>query len=473
MEDDIYLKRKIYDELVKWNSDPNKLPLIVDGLRQVGKSYIVNKFAHDKFENVITFDFRSRKDLRKIFDGNLDVDSLIRNATPYFPNQSFIPNKTILIFEEIGDCPLARTSLKFFALDKRFAVIATGSLLGVINYRRKQKIDIPTGYEKVIHLSSLDFEEFLWANGVSIEAIDVLKGYTKRKEELPSALSSFYIDMIKRYVVIGGMPKSVKEYLKTNSFSKSREILEGLLNDYRGDFGRYVNDENEEEIDYKLQQHLNQIFDSIPEQLSRETDSFKFKLSSLKSGARYSKYREPFFWLEKAGLILRCFNLKAIEKPLEANKNESSFKVFLSDIGLLMAMFPLTTSQHFLRDELDSRKGAIFENLLAVFIYKEGFPLYYFLNGSEHLEIDFILEDSDGILLFEEKSVNGKMRASRMVMENKSPYHAKACYKIIRNNFAKGDFYISIPHFASPFLLEDIANKIKKDTKFEPLKYPE
>ena len=245
MDEDIVLKRKIYDDLLEWNSNPDKVPLIVDGLRQVGKSYIVDKFAHENYENVITYDFRHRKELRSIFNGNLDVDSLIEKSFPYFPNDKFIPNKTVLIFEEIGDCPFARTSLKSFALDKRYAVIGTGSLLGVLNYRRKEKIEVPTGYEKIIHMSSLDFEEFLWANGVDEKAISTLKNYIKQKKELPSALANFYKGMIERYVVIGGMPGSVKEFLKTNNFIKSREYLEGLIKDYRSDFGRFINKDDE------------------------------------------------------------------------------------------------------------------------------------------------------------------------------------------------------------------------------------
>lgn len=348
MTDGIVLKRKIYDTLVEWNKDQNKVPIIVDGLRQVGKSYIVDKFARDNYENVITYDFRHRKELRKIFDGNLDVDSIILKSTPYFPNSQFVPYKTILIFEEIGDCPLARTSFKSFAQDKRFVVIATGSLLGVLNYRRKQKIDIPTGYEKIVEMSSLDFEEFLWANGVDEKSISKLKEYTRKKEELPNALADFYKDMIKRYVVIGGMPDSVKEYLKTNNFIKSRECLEGLIRDYRADFGRFINDKNEEEIDYRLQTRLNQIFDSIPSQLARTTDTHKFKYSEIKSGGRSLEFEEPFDWLEKTGLVLKCYNLRAITKPLEANKNITYFKAFIADIGLLMAMYPISTTQEFL-----------------------------------------------------------------------------------------------------------------------------
>ena len=172
-------KRKIYDELVKWKEDKDSVPLIVDGLRQVGKSYIVNKFAHENYKNVITYDFRHNKEIRTVFDGDIDVDSIIRKSSPYFPNDNFIEDETIIVFEEINDCPNARTSLKSFALDKRFKVIATGSLLGVLNYRRKSKDDVPTGYEKIIEMTSLDFEEFLWANGLSEDDINLLKEHTK------------------------------------------------------------------------------------------------------------------------------------------------------------------------------------------------------------------------------------------------------------------------------------------------------
>ena len=473
MDKNIYLKRKIYDEFVNWNADPNKLPLIVDGLRQVGKSYIVDKFANDNFENVITYDFRHNKELRKIFDGSLDVDSIVRNSTPYFTDKQFVPYKTILIFEEIGDCPLARTSLKCFAQDKRYSVIATGSLLGALNYRKKAKIDIPTGYEKIIHMSSLDFEEFLWANGIDEKTIEVLKEYTHKKEQLPNALADFYKEMIKRYVVVGGMPDAVKAFLQTNNYIKSREILEGLIRDYRADFGRMINEKNEEVIDYKLQTQLNQIFDSIPSQLARETDTHKFKYSEIKSGGRSTEFKEPFEWLEKAGLVLRCFNLTAIEKPLEANADKTSFKAFISDIGLLMAMYPLSSSQEFLRDELESRKGAIFENLMATMINKAGLPLYYFSRGSDHLEIDYIFESDKGITLLEEKSTNGKMTASRLVMEGKTAYTAEVCYKVIKENFGEGDFYISVPQYAAPFLLSEIVDNLHKGTILEPLNYPE
>ncbi len=468
----IDFKRKVESKILEWNNDPNKVPLIIDGLRQVGKSYIVNKFAYEHYENVITYDFRHNKVLRNIFDGNLDVDSIIMKSAPYFPDKNFLPYKTILVFEEIGDCSLARTSLKSFALDGRYSVICTGSLLGILNYKRKQKIDIPTGYEKIIQMTSMDFEEFLWANGITDDKTKILKDSIANCQEVPSAITTFYKEMIKRYVVIGGMPESVKNFLKTNNYIKSREYLEGLINDYRADFGRFVNDNNEEDVDYRLQASLNKIFDSIPSQLAKESDTTKFKYSEIKKGGRSSEFEGPFDWLKKAGLVLTCYNVRSIEKPLEANADNTYFKAFISDIGLLMAMYPLSVSQDFLSDRLESRKGAIYENLIATMINDAGLPLYYFSNGTDHLEVDFLIDGYEGLVLVEGKAVNGKMAASRAIMEGKTSYKATKCYKIIKENFGMGTFYYSVPQYAASFLFENIKMKINKGWELKPLKYP-
>ena len=455
------IKRKVYQKLDEWKKRKNHKPLIVEGLRQVGKSYIVDKFAKENYSNVITFDFRHRKELATIFSGDLDVDSIIRKANLYFLNEKFEIENTVLIFEEIGDCPLARTSLKSFALDGRYDVIATGSLLGVINFRRKNRAMIPTGYEEYLNMSGLDFEEFLWANGISEEQIEELKKQTKEKKELDSFTINFYKRMMKDYLAIGGLPEVVSRFIDSDkNYIEARNVLERLLIDYRADFGRFVDDSGKEEIDYSLQSQLNIIFDSIPKQLARENDINKFKYSEIKKGGRATEFKEGFEWLEKAGLVLRCFNVRALETPLSLNADENYFKAFISDTGLLMAMYPIVTLRDFLNDNLDSRKGAIYENLAGVLINKAGFPLYYFANGEKHLEIDFLIEGADGLILYEEKSTNGKMAASRAVMTGQTPYKAAACYKIIENNFGVGAFYTSVPQFCAPFLLEQIKKEI-------------
>lgn len=457
------IKRKAYLKLEQWKCRKDHKPLIVEGLRQVGKSYIVAKFAKENYSNVIIFDFRHRKELATIFSGDLDVNTIIRKAKLFFSDQNFDIEDTVLIFEEIGDCPLARTALKSFALDKRYDVIATGSLLGVINFRRKSRVKIPTGYEEYLNMTGLDFEEFLWANGIKEEQIEELKQQTKQKKELDSFTCNFYKKLIKDYMVIGGLPEVVSRFIDSNkNYIEARNVLERLLIDYRADFGRFVDDNGNEEIDYRLQSKLNMIFDSIPKQLARENDINKFKFSEIKKGARYSDFQEGFEWLEKAKLVLRCFNVKAIETPLSLNVDNTYFKAFISDTGLLMAMYPVVTMRDFINGNLDSRKGAIYENLAAVLIHKAGFPLYYYANGEKHLEIDFLIEGDDGLILYEEKSTNGKMAASRAVMMGQTPYKASKCYKIIENNFGDGLFYTSVPQFCAPFLLDEIIESIYK-----------
>ena len=455
------IKRKAYSSLLEWKNRKNHKPLIVEGLRQVGKSYIVSKFAHENYKNVIVYDFRFDKESRTIFNGNLDVNTIINKSKFYFSDKNFDLDDTVLIFEEIGDCPLARTSLKSFALDGRYDVIATGSLLGVINYRRKNKASIPTGYEEYLKMTSLDFEEFLWANGVNESQINDLKLHTKNRQELDPFYMDFYKKYIKDYIAIGGLPEVVSAFIESNrNYLEARKILDRLLIDYRNDFGRFVDDDGNETIDYKLQAQLNMIFDSIPKQLAKEQDVNKFKYSEVKKGGRSTEFSDGFEWLEKAGLVLRCFNVRAIETPLSMNADSTYFKALISDSGILMAMYPIATLRDFLNDSVESKKGALYENLAAIFISKAGFPLYYFANAHEHLEIDYLVEGKEGIILYEEKSTNGKMAASKSVMNNETPYKASACYKIIENNFGKGSFYTSIPQCCAPFLLEEIKNDI-------------
>ena len=456
------LKRKIYDELRRWKERAGHKPLIVEGLRQVGKSYIVQKFAKENYDQTITFDFRHQAELKSIFNGNLDVDTIIRKARLFFPDQLFVPNRTVLVFEEIGDCPIARTSLKSFALDGRYDVMATGSLLGVVNYRKAAKIKIPTGYEEHLKMEGLDFEEYLWACGLDETAIEELRSKTRDIQELDSFTAGVYKRLLKDYCVIGGLPEVVSRFLDSGkNYLEARTVLTGLLQDYRADFGRFVDEEGLEQIDYRLQSRLNMVFDSIPKQLAREQDVRKFKFSEVSRGGRASAFEGAFEWLEQAGMCLRCFNVHTLDTPLSLNADETYFKAFLADTGLLMAMNPVITTREFLNDELGARKGAIYENLAAVLIHKAGFPLFYFADGGNHIEIDFLIEGRDGLILYEEKSTNGKMAASRRVMKGETPYRATCCYKIMENNFGQGEFFTAIPQFCAPFLLEQIREQIE------------
>ena len=449
------IKRKDYQKLLDWKNRKNHKPLIVEGLRQVGKSYLVDKFVNENYEHKVVFDFRYNKDIHMCFEGNLDVDNIISIARLYIKDAEFVPSKTCIIFEEIGDCPNARLSLKQFALDGRYDVIATGSLLGVINYRHVNRTKIPTGYEEYLKMTSLDFEEFLWALNTPTDAIERLKECMMDYSELPSAYETYFKDALKKYVLVGGLPEVVNTFIEENgNYIKARSKQLDLLHDYRGDFGRFIDDDGNERIDYNLQAQLNAIMDSLPGQLGRESENYKFKYSDIAKGARSSRYANAVEWLEKSGLVLRVYNVSAIESPLKSNVNANNFKMFYADIGLLMANLPISVSQEFVNEILGSKKGAIYENLVATTLDKTGFPLMYYGDSEKHLEIDYLIEGKNGIILLESKATNGKMAASKAVMEGKTPYKAEKCIKIILNNFGKGEFYCSIPQYCTNFYLQ-------------------
>ena len=244
------LKRKAYEKLLEWKKTPGHKPLIVEGLRQVGKSYLVLQFARENYENVIVFDFRYDPKTRDFFQGDLVVDEILRKAYPFFPKASFAPGKTVIIFEEIGDCPAARASLKPFYQDGRFDIIATGSLLGVANYRRRSKEKLPTGYEEFLKMYPLDFEEFLWAIGASEAFINTMRAHVQSFAEIPESYAEYGRRAIKAFMLVGGMPDAVNAYIESGGdLLQARRVQASLLHDYEGDFGRYIDDRGEEKGD--------------------------------------------------------------------------------------------------------------------------------------------------------------------------------------------------------------------------------
>ncbi len=461
------LKRKAYQQLLSWKNRAGHLPLIVEGLRQVGKSYIVDKFARENYENVIVFDFRYNEVTRSFFQGNLTVDEILKRAYPYFPSSNFVPHKTIIVMEEIGDCPRARTSLKAFESDGRFDVIATGSLLGVANYRKRKKEALPTGSEEFLKMTSLDFEEFLWAIGASQDFIDRLKDSAESFAPLPEPYIEYGKVAMRSYLLVGGMPDAVIAFLESDGDPlAAREVHRRLLRDYEADFGRYVDDGGEERYDMILKGRISAVWKSIPMQLSRENKNSKFRYKDVGGRGRREDFELPLDWLEEAGLIIKCHNTSAPEPPLKSNALQDEFKVYVSDPGLLCATYEETLASLALDGLLGARKGALTENLIATMLNKAGLDCFYYGSALEHKEIDFLLEDAFGILLLEAKSTNGGMAASKALMEGKSPYKRYRCFKIIENDFGKGAFYQSLPHFAFPFFLEKVMSRPSKRILF-------
>lgn len=443
------LKRKAYNDLVDWkkSNEYKKTALVVKGLRQVGKTTLVKQFCKNNYENIIYINFVESKNIKKVFDGDLNVDILIRNISAFFPKANFIPFKTVLIFDELQECARARTSLKFFAEDKRFDVIATGSLLGLRGYNKKEEVDIPVGFETFVDLYPLDFEEYLWAKGYSNDVIEYMKDCFIKKIKIADSINSTFMNTFKEYLCVGGMPEAVVRFLNTNNFMEVSRYHHRLLEQFKDDFGKHL-DKREETITSKVElKRILQVYDSIPAQVRRENGKFQYSL--ITKNAKSREYRDAISWLEEYGLIRLCYNIKKIELPLEGNKDLDSFKIFVTDTGLLCSMLDdENIYNEILFDNLGIYKGAIYENIIAEQFIKLGKKLYYYSDNS--YEVDFMTTVSKKLSLIEVKAKNNRARSLNQIISKNNKLDSN--YKLIDGNLGKNEYVTTLPLYMA-FLL--------------------
>lgn len=444
------LKRKIETYLAGWKSTKNRKPLVIKGIRQCGKTFIVRKFANENYESVIYINFVLEPDKRSAFIGNIDVDTITLNLSALIPDSRFIEGKTCIILDEIQECKEARTSLKSFHIDGRFDVIATGSLLGVKGYGNKKKKDseegqdsIPVGYETIIDMYPLDFEEFLWANGIGDAVVDSVKSCFKNEKPVPEGIHKAMMELLYRYVIVGGLPEAVNCFLETKNIGLIYKVQRKLITEYEEDMVKYADDADKPRI--------RGCFESIPRQLAKENK--KFQYSIIRKGGRASQYIGSIQWLEDAGIARRCYNLQATELPLEGNSIQDCFKVYTTDIGILMAMLDYGAQADILKGNLYGYKGAIFENLMADFLCKSGQRLYYFHKDSG-LELDFLVRFRNECVILEVKARGGKAKSMATILKNKGTYHVNNAIKLGRYNVGREGAILTIPLYMG-FLIED------------------
>lgn len=459
------LKRKIERYLANWKRTPNKKPLVIKGIRQCGKTYIVQKFANDNYENVVYINFILEPDKKLAFAGSLDVDTITLNLSALLPGSRFVADKTCIILDEIQDCRDARTALKAFQIDGRFDVIATGSLLGVRGYgdkkSGKEAIDqdsIPVGYETVVEMYPLDFEEFLWANGISEEVIDKVKSCFDNETPVPEGLHKAMMELLYRYVVVGGLPAVVNCFLETKNIELIYQMQSNLVAEYEEDMVKYANDADKP--------HIRECFESIPKQLAKENK--KFQYSVVRKGGRAAEYMGSIQWLEDAGIVRRCYNTRITELPLEGNAVKDCFKVYATDIGILMAMLDYGTQADILKGNLLAYKGAIFENLIADFLCKSGQKLYYFHKDSG-LELDFLVRFKGECVVLEVKAKSGKAKSLRTILKNKHVYHVNHGIKLGQYNVDRENDILTMPLYMGFLIQETLTDIVIPDIDFNAL----
>ena len=437
------LKRKIEETLSTWFKTENRNPLILKGCRQCGKTFSVLQFAQQHYKHVVYLNFFENPDYRAIFEGSLKVDDVVLMMSAFVgANVRFIPHETVIVLDEIQECPRARAALKFFKLDGRFDVLATGSLLGISGYR-SEDYSVPVGYETIIDMFPLDFEEFLWANGIEDSLIALLKQCLEEERPVPEALHQRMRDLLLQYVVVGGMPHIVDQFIKEKNVAFVREEQKLLIRSFEDDMVKYAQSADKSRI--------RECFESISKQLARDNKKFQFSL--IKKTARSNQYVVSLQWLEDTGLIRRCYNLTLPELPLEGNACHDKFKVYMADTGLFVGMLEDGTERDILQGDLFGYKGAIFENLVADFFIKMKRPLYYFRKDSG-LEIDFIMCYKGEAVLLEVKAKSGNTKSTRTILKHPEKYHVHSAIKLGDYNVGRREQLLTLPLYMG-FLLSE------------------
>lgn len=438
------LKRKIEQRLQEWKRSPNRKPLLIKGCRQCGKTYSVLDFAKKNYKHVVYLNFFENPDYCSVFEGSLEIDNITMLLSALLGSEAvFEPGNTILVLDEIQECPDARTALKFFHLDGRYDVIGTGSLLGVRGYGKEPK-SIPVGYETTIDMSPLDFEEFLWANGISEVVIDSLRKNIRGVTPVPAALHKKMRQLLLQYTVVGGMPDVVQTFVDTKRLDEVLNMQRDIVRSYEDDMIKYANQ--------KDKSHILECFQSIPKQLSKENK--KFQYSVVKKGSTASKYAGSLQWIEDAGIISRCYNLTATELPLDGNAQDDVFKVYMRDCGLFISMLEDGTQFDVLQGNLARYKGAIFENLIADMFTKMGRKLYYFHKNSG-LEVDFVIRYKGECTLVEVKASSGNSKSTKTILAHPEKYHVNSAIKLGDYNVGKSGEILTLPLYMA-FLLTEV-----------------
>ncbi len=400
------LKRKILGDLKRWKDEHKNNCLLVVGARQVGKTYIIREFAKENYENEIYINFIEHPNYKNIFDGDLDPDTILKQIYLRISNlENIVEGKTLIFLDEIQACENAITALKFLAMDERFDCIASGSMLGIAY---KRTTSFPVGYVERLEMNSLDFEEFCWASGMNVEAIGYLKEYFDDRKTVPDGIHSRMMELFKEYIVVGGMPRAVDEFVTTHNFASVLRIQRDIIDGYREDIVKYADAEDKAKI--------RSCFDSIPKHLSKDYKKFRYSLVDKNGSAK--KYYSSLEWLYDAGIINFCHNLSIPELPLESNVKANIFKVYMKDTGLLVAMLEDGMALEIMEGNLGIYKGAIYENIVADMFAKSHKKLYYFEHNST-LEIDFFIRYDKKATAVEVKSAdNTKSKSLNSVMAN-------------------------------------------------------
>lgn len=407
----------------------------------MGKTESIRRFGEQNYGSLVYINFVEEPKYKLITADGYKAEAIVKNITRIDPSKQFCPGSTLIFFDELQEFPEISTALKFFKLDGRFDVICSGSMLG-IGYRKIESNSV--GYKTDYELYSLDFEEFLWAKGYGDDFIEEMLEHMKSLRPFNSLELSICADLFLDYCILGGMPAVVREFIEKGTFEGSLEIQRQLISDYREDIRKYAQGLDQSRI-------LN-VFDHIPPQLAK--DNKKFQISKVAPGARFRDYRGCIEWLDDAGIVNLCYCLSFPELPLKGNYDETKYKIYFADSGLLVAMLD-EEAQDDLRanKNMGIYKGALYENIVGEALVKSGYQLYYYRKDDSTLEEDFFVRTADCLVPIEVKASNGNAKSMKALIQNPRYSDIRWGIKLTGGNIGfSGEIY-TFPYFCA-FLLK-------------------
>ncbi len=444
------LRRKTDEFLLKWKNSGDKQPLIIKGARQIGKTEAVEHFARNNYRNVVEINFALQKQYKSIFDDGFEVDTIIRNISLKNPDFEFTAGDTLIFFDEMQDCINCATSLKSFGIDGRYDVICSGSLMG-INYNQIESNSV--GYKEDYEMYSLDFEEYLWAKGYTQEQIEMYYEKMLFLTPLTDNEYSVMLENFREYMVLGGMPAVVFRFIKQKNYSGTLRAQKQLLLDYEEDITKYAQGLDKGKV--------LDIYRKIPVFLGK--DNKKFQISKVRQSARNRDYVGVVEWLDNAGIINVCYCMAVPELPLKGNYDPSNYKLYFRDTGLLIGSLDDEVQEDLRNNEnFNTYKGAIYENVVADMLVKQGYKLYYYRNEKGTLEMDFFVRDADSLIPVEVKADDASTPSLNALIDKDKYPDIKYGIKLANKNIGYNGKFFTFPYFLTFMLKRYLADKQRK-----------
>ena len=436
------LYRAIEEDIDSFFMSNRKEALLITGARQVGKTFIIRKCAKKHFEYVIEINFIERPDAIKLFENAKSSEDILLRISA-FTDVPLVPGKTLIFFDEVQECKEIVTAIKFLVEDGKYWYILSGSLLGV---ELKDIRSVPVGYMTIMEMYPLNFFEFCRANKVSQRIFDMLEMCWNEKKAIDQIVHEKLLDLFQLYLIVGGMPAVVEGYLRTKNLQEVFRLQKGILQLYKKDIAKY---------DPQNKLYLEEIFNLIPSELNSKNK--RFILKNLNENFRFSRYEHSFIWLKEAGVALPVYCVQEPEVPLVLSKATNLFKLFLSDVGLLAAMYADGLQIKILNKEKDINFGSIYENAVAQELKTQGFELYYF-NSKKQGELDFVIEYKGNVLPIEVKSGKSYTRHNALDNVMSTPrYHIEQAIVFCNENIHEKNKIVYMPVY--------MAGMLKKETK--------